>query len=192
MTTKIKIYKTANAINTAVTLGSSLLMNKLHELQHTGALHTEKEYYDNYQDRLINDGCLTENSVVFRTETGTEIEILDAIIDVTKQNNIVETKLVNRAGTVKERIQEDDYNVVVKGSLINDKDKFPYVDLVTLNKILSDAKSIDVASVFTHIFGIDKLVFKTANFNQSNWQSFNVMPFTLIFTSDTDYDFLVK
>jgi hypothetical protein len=61
-----------------------------------------------------------------------------------------------------------------------------------LNKILSEAKSIGVASVYTDIFGINKIVMKDSRFDQSMWLNFNEMPFTLNFESDMDYDFLVN
>lgn len=188
--TKILIY--ANAANAARLVGTSLAMDAVHKAQHTAALKTPVEIFDSYSDRLTNDGKLFENTVVLRTDDGTEIEILDAIVDITKNKKIVETALVNRAGQVKENIQQEDYTVIIKGSLFNEKDRFPYEKLYQLNKILSEARSINVASVYTCIFDIEKLVFKNGTFNQSSWQYFNVMPFTLTFSSDTDYDFLVN
>ncbi|MDR3326908.1 MAG: DUF6046 domain-containing protein [Prevotellaceae bacterium] len=188
--TKILIY--ANAANAARLVGTSLAMDAVHKAQHTAALKTPVEIFDSYSDRLTNDGKLFENTVVLRTDDGTEIEILDAIVDITKNKKIVETALVNRAGQVKENIQQEDYTVIIKGSLFNEKDRFPYEKLYQLNKILSEARSINVASVYTCIFDIEKLVFKNGTFNQSSWQYFNVMPFTLTFSSDTEYDFLVN
>ena len=75
---------------------------------------------------------------------------------------------------------------------MNERDKFPYRDLYLLNQILNGAKSIQVASVYLCIFDIDKLVFKSASFDQEKLKHFNVMPFTLSFVSDKDYDFLVS
>jgi len=190
--TKILIYTKANLLNTARTVGWSLGMDAVHKKQHTAALGTPVEVFDKYSDRLVNDGDLEENIVILRTDNNVAIKILNARVDITKNNKIIDTLLVNRAGKVKERIQEEDYTVVIKGSLVNDKDRFPYRDLFVLNRILSEAKSIQVASVYTCIFDIEKLAFTKADFHQSSWQHFNVMPFTLNFVSDMDYNFLVN
>lgn len=190
---KIIIYTAANVLNAARTTGLTIASDKVREALAKQALNTPVQIVDSYYDRLINHGCLQENTVVLQLDDNTEIEIIDAIIDVAKKNNIVSTQLVKRAGTVKERIQEDDYDVTVKGSLmVEERDKFPYTELFELNKILSEATSIKIASVYTTIFGIDRVVMKSADFNQSSMNYFNIMPFTLKFASDRDYDFLVQ
>ncbi|MDR2292449.1 MAG: hypothetical protein LBE11_03140 [Prevotellaceae bacterium] len=56
--------------------------------------------------------------------------------------------------------------------------------------IIKDEMS--VASVYLSLFDIYKLSFTTATFNQTEWTHFNIMPFSLTFDSDSDYDFLVK
>ena len=38
----------------------------------------------------------------------------------------------------------------------------------------------------------NKIALDSANFNQSAMKFFNVMPFTLNFSSDEDYDFLLS
>jgi hypothetical protein len=100
---------------------------------------------------------------------------------------------VNRAGKVKERIQADDYMMKISGNLcMNESGKFPYDLMKQLNGILSSANSIYVASRYLEIFDITQLTFIDANFNQSTLKYFNVMPFTLSFVSDMDYNFLVE
>jgi hypothetical protein len=61
-----------------------------------------------------------------------------------------------------------------------------------LNGILSSADSIYVASRYLDIFDITQLAFKNADFNQSGLKYFNVLPFTLTFESDMDYNFLIE
>jgi hypothetical protein len=100
---------------------------------------------------------------------------------------------VNRVGKVKERIQADDYIVKISGNLcMNESGKFPYDLMKQLNGILSSAHSIYVANRYLDIFDITQLAFKNASFNQSTLKYFNVMPFTLDFVSDMDYNFLVE
>ena len=190
-TTKILIFAAANSLNTARTIGNNLGGDAIRKAQHTMALNTPIQIFS-ADDKLINDGDNVENGVTLRTDNNDEIRFINAVIDVVKSSDIKSTPLVNRTGTVKERIQEKDYSIVIKGSLIGDKDKFPHNELRLLNFILSDARSISISSSYTRIFGINKVVFKTANFNQSMLTHFNVMPFTINFDSDTDYNFLMN
>jgi len=61
-----------------------------------------------------------------------------------------------------------------------------------LNEILSTTGSLSVDSAYLDVFGISKLVVKKADFNQSSWKYFNIVPFTIDFLSDEDYDFLIN
>lgn len=191
-TTKILIYAAANTANTARMVGTNLGVTAIREQQHILALKTPIQIFDSYNDRLINDGDSLENVVILRTDSNVQIRIINALVDITKNSDIKSTPLVNRNGTVKERIQQKDYAITIKGSLIAEKDKFPFGELHLLNQILSEAKSINISSVYTCLFDIEKIVFKSANFNQSTWTHFNVMPFTITFDSDMDYNFLVN
>lgn len=188
---KINLYITANLRNAAYQAGVTVASWTTRSGLYAGALSAPPiTVYDNYTDKLMVDGKGNVNSVVLEAD-GSRIEIIDAIIDVKKENDIKATPLVARNGTVKERIQEKDYSVTISGSLFGERDKFPYYELQLLNAILSVTKSISVASSYLCIFDIDRLVLRDANFEQKMLKHFNVMPFTLKFDSDTDYDFLV-
>ncbi|MDR1729950.1 MAG: DUF6046 domain-containing protein [Prevotellaceae bacterium] len=175
-----------NALKVAKEVGSTI-RTKIYD----GLISPALDRLDDFTDQLRADGGLNENNVVLCTNRGVLIEFIDAKIDVTKQHTLVETALVSRGGKVKERIQADDYIVKISGSLMSERDRFPYQDLVLLNQILNEARSINVASVYLYAFGITKLALKTADFKQSELKAFNVMPFTLNFVSDRDYSFKV-
>jgi hypothetical protein len=148
------------------------------------------------EDTLRTEGSRADNDIWLSVDgvnyENADIHIVGAHIDVTKKNSIKTTALANRAGQVKERIQQDDYTVKISGSLCTDTaGKFPYQLLKQLNGILSHAGSIYVASAYLDIFDITMLAFSKAEFNQGGSAYFNVMPFTLTFDSDMDYSFLV-
>ncbi len=171
-------YFASNVLNTAIRIGSML---------------PNPGVFDFYRNRLRTDGGLKDNNIVLRTDQRSEIEFINAKIDITKKNTIKEEAiLVSRSGKVKERIQADDYTIKISGSLMGEWDNFPHRDLYLLNQILNEAKSIEAASAYLCIFNIEKLVFKTATFDQSKLNYFNIMPFELNFVSDTDYDFLIN
>lgn len=128
-----------------------------------------------------------------KTDNGDIIVFIDAKIDVSKEMLIKNTMLVNRKGSVKEFVYEKDYEVKITGNLFtNEAGKFPYEELKLLNEILSTSGSLSVDSAYLDIFGISKLVVKTADFNQESWKYFNVIPFVIDFVSDDDYDFLIN
>jgi hypothetical protein len=188
---KILIYTFANVANrarmAAVNAGGQAIKKAWYE----SAMPVEIKEYDYFCDHLMTDENSRRNNIILRLDNEYEIEFIDAKINVTKSNDIKATALVNRAGTVKERIQEKDYGLEIKGTLQAERDRFPWSEVYALNKILSAATNIEVASAYLELFDICKLAFKTANFNQSDRTYFNIVPFTLTFDSDSDYDFLV-
>lgn len=189
---KILIYRFADLANrgrmAAINAGGRDIKKAWYESE----MPVVSKDYVYYNDHLQTDESSKRNNIILRLDNEYEIEFIDAEINLTKSSDIKSTALVNRAGTVKERIQEKDYGVVIKGNLQAERDRFPWDEMHNLNKILSAAKSIEVASVYLSLFDICKLAFTTATFNQTEWKHFNIMPFSLTFDSDSDYDFLVS
>ncbi|MDR1544845.1 MAG: DUF6046 domain-containing protein [Prevotellaceae bacterium] len=208
--TKILIYTGANIANQARIIGiglggqaarTSLYKSAITVAQKTANLrdllylddftHAETMLENHHQRNKIILSCADD----VYPERGNDSEIIftGAKINVQKQNKVVQTELINRAGTVKEFIQEQDYNVSITGQLFAENSNFfPYDELDLLNMILTTSTHIKVASRYLSLFGVNKLVLKSANFDQNNLQYFNVMPFSLSFVSDMDYDFLVE
>ena len=145
-------------------------------------------------DRLRVPDAVADNEVVLSALDGDlQIRITDAVIKVEQSKSIVTTKLVNRGGTVKEYVQNGDYEITVEGSLIGEQGKFPYDDLNNvLISLIEKVENLRMASAYTDAFGITEVVLKKATFDQNQMKLFNVMPFRLEFSSDTSYDFLVE
>ena len=166
------------------------------------ALQPEVQLYT-LQDKLRPNSSLApagivtgpseaDNELILKSDDGTTIYLIGVEIDVTQKNKVVSTQLVNKNGTVKERIQREAYEVKVHGNLIGGRDKFPHEDLKTLLTILNSTSSISCSSAYLDIFGINKLVLTNANFNQKGLKYFNVLPFDMTFDSDEDYNFSVE
>jgi hypothetical protein len=134
---------------------------------------------------------IPKNNVILRNKNNDTIEFFDVKIDVTKANNIVSTPLVNRHGEIKEFIQQQDYTIKFSGNIIEERGIFPYEELKKLNDILNEEDSLDVSSAYLNCFGITKIALENAIFNQSIKSHYNLMPFTLNFKSDMDYEFLI-
>jgi len=118
----------------------------------------------------------------------------DAKVNVVKNKVIHSQSLVGVSGSIKELIQEGDYNIDISGNIITDNQYgFPVDGLKTLNDILTPNEPINVTSVYLNdIFGVTKIVFTRGSFDQRQIKHFNIMPFTLSFMSDIDHSFLVE
>jgi hypothetical protein len=121
------------------------------------------------------------------------VEFIDVKCKVIKENTIIETPVVSRDGTVKEFINAKDHDITLSGSVIaNSAHNFPADDMKALIRLLSQKANFRVESAFLNFFEIRQMVFKQGTFDQNAAQYFNAMPFSLIFKSDMDYDFLVN
>ena len=186
-------FAAANVASAAAQVGHTLGMGYAREGWYHAALGTDPIVFDYYTDRLRTDGSQYDNNLLLRTaDMGTVIEIIDARIDVTQQNDIRSTPVTGRAGTVKELIQKQDYTISVKGNLIGERNKFPYDALHKLEIILNEEKSFEAKSVLLEAFGIDWVVLKTATFKQEELKYFNTLPFVMTFESDYNYNFLLE
>ena len=195
-------YIGVNAVNTAQQKGGTAAIAAAKQDIYGVALQPEVQIYS-LQDKLrpnnplaplgiVTGPSVADNELILKSDDGTTIYLIGVEIDVTQKNKVATTKLINRAGTVKERIQREDYEVKVHGNLIGGRDKFPHEDLKTLVTILNSTSNISCSSAYLDIFGISKLVMKNAKFDQKGLKYFNTLPLELTFDSDEDYNFLVE
>ena len=169
---KVLIYSAANLANTGRMVGVNLGLHEAKKALLKGDLSSPIVVYTK-QDELKTTTGNISNEIHVKTDNGDTITFIDAKVDVKKEMEIKEERLINRKGSVKELIQEKDYTVKISGTLsTEDVNKFPYEELKLLNTILSSAKSLSVAGAYLDIFDITKLVLKSADFNQSNWKYF--------------------
>lgn len=185
-----RAYNAANAARQAAVTDASFAERS--SGYRAGNPPLQVSYSDN--DRLRIPAGTYDNEVSITTSDGrTEIRITDAVIKVEQSKSIVTTKLVNRSGTVKEYVQNGDYEITVEGSLIGEQGKFPYDNLNNvLIPLVEKVENLRMASAYTDAFGITEVVLKKATFDQNQMKLFNVMPFRLEFSSDTSYEFLVE
>jgi len=159
---------------------------------------TNEELLKPYSKANINSLCLYINKGV---KEPADIELIDIFVDITQDHDIVKTNIGgnNEIGTVKELVNTRDYIIRIEGQIhhhINDKKEnfhniFPHKEFKTLITLLEKHKSFYVTHVFANAVGIHKIAYERGSFNQSAMKFFNVMPFSLQFVSDKDYDFLV-
>lgn len=129
--------------------------------------------------------------LAFKTESGDELVMNDAVVALTRARNIVTTAMVGMNGTVKEYINDGDYqlNIMVGVQALKDGiivDEYPKEGIQNLRKYFDESKSIEVQSKFLELFDIHNIVIKefaVVQATESNYQ-----PISITALSDTDYN----
>lgn len=106
------------------------------------------------------------------------------LFDVTGANVIEKTPNRGHRGTVKEFIYEDDYQVTIRGFLINDADdSYPKALLKNLMQVINAKVAVGVASAVLNDMDINQLVIEHWSF--PTLEGFpNIQPFELNCISD--------
>ncbi len=117
--------------------------------------------------------------LTLRMRDGQTLVINDAVCAISRAKNIVSTQLVGMDGTIKEYINDGDYQlniavgvVAVRNGVI--VDEYPKEGISELRAFLDEKESIDVYSDFLDIFDINSIVIKSYSITQdtaSNYQS---------------------
>jgi len=117
--------------------------------------------------------------------------INDAIVNVSKQKEIVKTVLVGRKGTVKEYICDGDYQISITVGLVavdtNNKqiDQYPEKALGVLREVLDLDRALEVSSAFLDLFDVHKIVVTGFSSKQTTYSNRQAVEITAV--SDTDY-----
>ena len=93
------------------------------------------------------------------------------VASITSRKTIVETSLTERRGTVKELINIQDYEIVIKGFIIGNNDEFPENDVTALRTIYEQNTALSIQCPLTDTFllrpdrsGSDQVVIQAIKF----------------------------
>ena len=117
--------------------------------------------------------------------------INDAIVNVSKQKEIVKTVLVGRKGTVKEYICDGDYQISITVGLVatdagnQQIDQYPEKALGVLREVLDLDRALTVSSAFLDLFDVHKMVVTGFSAKQATHSNRQGVEITAV--SDTDY-----
>lgn len=188
-----------NAANQADFIASNTAIQYIKTSAYTQKLLTEPEALTN-EDMLSLDGAkspyntsagdVARNILMLSTiDDSLQVQFIDVGIKATQTNTIKQTPLTKIRGTIKESIQAMDYNIVIKGNLISETaGAFPFDMLQGLVRILKEPAALKVANKYLEAFDISKMVLRIADYDQSAQKYMNVLPFSLNFLSDEDYE----
>lgn len=135
-------------------------------------------------------------TVVYNSGTGSasEWKLPHPVVAISSRKTIIETPLTERRGTVKELINVQDYDIVIKGFIINASNEFPEQDVTTLRNIYEINEPISIKCPVTDIFllrpdrkGSDKVVIKELKFLPVAGVK-NIRPYELHMVSDEPFN----
>lgn len=120
-----------------------------------------------------------------------ELELKECVCLVTLEKNIVQTALQGRNGTIKEYVNDGDYQVEIAAALTSECDQYPREELQRMMSLLKTNDSLLVGdNSFLGLFGITNLIVKSYGFNQETHS--NRQTFTICCLSDTAYEIKLK
>ena len=133
-------------------------------------------------DKSYWEGRYALCELTIENSQGERVVMNDAVVAISRSKNIVSTQLVGMNGTVKEYINDGDYNlnIVVGVAAVRDGkivDEYPTEGLRELRKFLEGNEALNVYSEFLNIFEIDRIVVKSFSVSQetaSNYQSVSI------------------
>jgi len=137
-------------------------------------------------------GQLLFEQITFKTPTMAYTFPDCPLIDITASKNIVTTPIQGRNGSVKEYISIDDYQVTIRGILINyDNDDYPEELVYNLHQVFKVEAELQVLSPVLNLLDIHNLVIKDIKFPEVEGYS-NIQPFVLQCLSDEPLELVIK
>ncbi len=134
--------------------------------------------------------------IIYTTAAGEEkiYTLPNPVISISGRKNIVETALTERNGTVKEIINVQDYDIVIKGIIVDHNSAYPEADVATLIEIFESNTAVQLANALTDILlihpdrkGSDNVVIKELSFPPVTGAKY-VKPYQLTLVSDAIFN----
>lgn len=125
-------------------------------------------------------------------ESDLALDIDTALLQVSQSKNIVTTAINGRNGTIKEYVSDGDYQISIKGVLVESVNTNlpPTEDFQTLIELCKLPRALDCVCAYLGLFGIYKLVVQEQSFPQSEGFQ-NMQPFELSCLSDKPIELLL-
>lgn len=114
------------------------------------------------------------------------------MIDIAASKSIVTTPIKGRNGTVKEYISIDDYQITIRGVLINyENDNYPELMVQKLHAVFKADMEMQVTSALLNLLDIHYLVIKDIKFPEVEGYR-NMQPYVLQCLSDMPLELVIK
>ncbi len=131
---------------------------------------------------VVSDLVLESTDVQFANTL--KFELQTVLLTVSQAKIIKRTAIDGRAGTIKEYVSDDDYEVKIQGAIVNPAGSFPTEDVRKLRAILLKPKAIKAISDYLLLFNIYDIVISGYSFGQKEGYQ-NLQFFEITAYSDT-------
>lgn len=122
-----------------------------------------------------------------------DVELQYPIIRIQGRKNIVETQLTERKGSVIEIINQESYQIYIRGFLINHTGDFPEEAVHEMKELFETNQSVPIRSVLTDLFLTDEdsVVIADLSFPEVTGVE-NVKPYELNLISDSNFELEIE
>lgn len=136
-----------------------------------------------------------------------QIYLPEAVVNISRERNIVATPVLNGKGTVKEMITDGDLSLSISVAIMSNSDDgkydenlsvfndlYPYKGVERFRRLLEEPNRLDIVSDFLKLFDLDGgdlgIVVKSYSVNQET--HLNRQVFEIQAISDYDYNLLIE
>lgn len=163
------------------------LLNADNEIEYQAALQTATEETTGIRDYSDGEGQSVDNHfeglpiympliLEGDDEIPDDLLLHSALVDFNRQKNIVTTIVQGRDVSVKEFINNGDFQIRVQGIIANRNAGYPRQEVNELKRFLHAKKSIKIVHEVLNMFGIHEIVITDYAFQNSsfiNWQPYS-------------------
>jgi hypothetical protein len=120
------------------------------------------------------------------------IDLPNALISITPKKKIIETELTGRKGSVNEFINIMNYDIKIRGIIVDRENPFPENGIMQLQEMWELNESITLQSALTDIFlqADDSVVIKSMNLPEMKGIE-NAQAYEIQLISDQDFDLIL-
>jgi hypothetical protein len=134
-------------------------------------------YYDIRQKRKRDDGVIPEYTFPY-----------ELLLEVSQAKKIISTEVAARDGSILEYIGLGDYQITLRGFIINYASQdYPDAGVMALKRILDIPQSLKVSSLYLNRLGIDRIAVKDYSLPLMEGHR-QVQPFVINAISDLPYE----
>lgn len=115
----------------------------------------------------------------------------NTFINITAQKHIVKTAVSGRSGTVKEIINIKDFQIKIRGFIIDNETKgYPADEVGKLYGLFEKNISLPITNDLCEILGVNMVVFESLSLKEQIHE--DVQGYELSLSSDDDFDVIIK
>ncbi|AYD48200.1 DUF6046 domain-containing protein [Arachidicoccus soli] len=116
-----------------------------------------------------------------------KLNLYYSVVRVTGRKQIIKTPVNARQGTVKEGYNIDDYNITIRGFLIDKKNYgFPELQIIALRRLFELNQAVALDNAMTNLFTdtVDNMAIESLDFPEVEGGKKHIRPFVMQMVSD--------